>query len=108
MTERTAKVYRGAGTWLAAMADGKVRHKKPMQHRFVDVLERNALRSQPPSKVRRALQIVLDGDTCISSTFQVSRESSNDCFKCAVPCPIARDDFRNDLRDHDRSPERWR
>jgi hypothetical protein len=108
MTERASKVCGGAGTWLAATADGKVLGKKSMQHRLVDVIESNALRSQPPSEVRRALQIVLYSNTRISATPQVFCENPNDRFKCAVPCTIARDDFRNYLHDHDRSPERWR
>src|SRR5258707_13961104 len=108
MTQRAAKVCGGAGTWLAAVADGKVLGEKAMQHRLVDAIDSDASRSQPPSEVGRALQIVLFSNTRISVTPQVVGEIPNDGSKCAVPCAIARADFRNDLRDHDRSPERWR
>src|ERR1700693_5762865 len=104
MTERAAKVCGGARTWLAAMGHGKVYRKKAMQHRLSDAIEINVLRSQPPSEVGRALQIVLDSNTCVSAMPQVSGISSDNWFEYAVPC----DDFRNVLRDHGCSPQRWR
>lgn len=64
MTERAAKVCGGARIWLAALEHGKVHRKKAMQHRLIDVMEINTLRSQPPSEVGRALQVVLDSNTC--------------------------------------------
>jgi hypothetical protein len=56
------------------MANGKVRRKKAMQHQLIDVMEINVLRSQPPSEVGRALQVVLDSNTRASSIRHMLRQ----------------------------------